>query len=214
MFDLTPEWQVILEVVGWLGAGVVVWSMMQQRILRLRVYNLIGCLIQVLYNGVLGVWPVMALNIVLAVVQVYNLTRLLRTRHDSATYAVARVEPRGELLSHLIELHRADLRTFQPSFQEVPEDADAFVVLSGDQAVGYVVLRADADGVAQIELDYVTEKYRDLTPGEFVFRSSGALVERGYRQVVSPPDVVDPYYPRIGFEKRGDRYVLDLQPAG
>src|SRR5690625_3086809 len=95
MFDLTPEWQVILEVVGWLGAGVVVWSMMQQRILRLRVYNLIGCLIQVLYNGVLGVWPVMALNVVLAVVQVLNLARLLRTRHDSATYAVARVEPRS-----------------------------------------------------------------------------------------------------------------------
>lgn len=214
MLDLTPGWQIALEVVGWVGAGVVVWSMMQQQILRLRVYNLIGCLIQVLYNGILGVWPVMALNIVLAVVQVINLTRLLRTRHDAESYAVARVEARGELLSHLIDLHRADIRTFQPGFQEVPTDADAFVVLSGDETVGYVVLRADADGVAQIELDYVTEKYRNLTPGEFVFRSGGVLAERGYRQVVSPPDTVDPYYPRIGFEKRGDRYVLDLQLVG
>ncbi len=213
VLDLTPGWQVALEAVGWFGSAVVVWSMMQQRILRLRVYNLIGCLIQVLYNGVLGVWPVVALNVVLAVVQVVNLTRLLRTRHDPETYAVARVDARGELLGHLVDRHRADIRTFQPDFQEVPADADAFVVLNGDEAVGYVALRADAEGVAQIELDYVTEKYRDLTPAEFVFRAGGPLAERGYRRVVSPPDVVDPYYPRIGFEKRGDRYVLDLEPA-
>ncbi len=209
MFDLSPGWQVALEVVGWVGSGIVVWSMMQQRILRLRVYNLIGCLVQVLYNGVLGVWPVVALNVVLAVVQVINLTRLVRDRDDPEAYSVAEVPARGPLLAQLVDRHRADVARFHPGFTEPSQGADAFVVMSGDEVVGWVVVHDD-DGVAQIELDYVTERFRDLTPGRFVFRRSGVLAERGYRAVASAPDTVEPYYEQVGFERRGDRFVLDL----
>src|SRR5690606_21633365 len=66
---------------------------------------------------------------------------------------------------------------------------------------------------AQIELVYVTEKYRDFTPGQFVLHRSGVLAARGYRAVASAPDTVDPYYGQIGFERRGDRYVLELGTA-
>ena len=213
MLDLTPAWQITLEVVGWVGAGIVVWSMMQQRLLRLRVYNLIGCLVQVLYNGALGVWPVMALNIVLSVVQVINLAKMRRERHDPTAYAVAEVPARGPFLTHLLDRHRSDIERFHPGFVQPSAGARAYAVLSEDETVGYVVLHDAGDGVAQIELDYVTEKYRNLTPGEFVFRESGVLVDDGFRQVVSAPDSIDPYYERIGFQQRGDRYVLDLEPS-
>lgn len=213
MFDLSPGWQVALEAVGWIGSGIVVWSMMQQRILRLRLYNLVGCLIQVLYNGALGVWPVVALNVVLAVVQVINLTRLLRGRDDPATYAVAEVPADGPLLEQVLDRHRADVARFQPAFTAPSPDAEAYLVMSGDEVVGCVVVHDEGDGVAQIELDYVTARYRDFTPGQFVFQRSGVLAEHGYRTVAAPPDTVDPYYGQIGFERRGDRYVLDLEPA-
>jgi len=213
MFDLQPEWQIALEAIGWIGSAIVVWSMMQQRILRLRLYNLIGCLIQVLYNGVLGVWPVVALNVVLALVQVVNLTRLLRGRDDPASYAVAAVQAQGPLLGQLLERHREDIARFQPGFTGPSQDADAYVVLSGDELVGAVVVHDAGEGLAQIELDYVTKKYRDLSPGRFVFRRSGVLAERGYRAVASAPDVVEPYYEQVGFRREGDRYVLDLVTA-
>jgi hypothetical protein len=67
--------------------------------------------------------------------------------------------------------------------------------------------------VAQIELDYVTQRFRDFTPGEFVFRRSRLFTERGFRRVVTPPGMVAPYYARLGFRPQGDSYVLDLQPA-
>ena len=37
--------------------------------------------------------------------------------------------------------------------------------------------------IARIRLDYVTPKYRDFTPGEFVWRRSGLLNGLGFRQV-------------------------------
>ena len=66
--------------------------------------------------------------------------------------------------------------------------------------------------VAQVELDYVTPRYRDFSPGEFVWRRAPRLKERGFRRVLTPPDMVAPYYERldVGFRREGSAYVLDL----
>ncbi|MFD1507749.1 YgjV family protein [Georgenia yuyongxinii] len=200
----------VLEIIGWVGSAVVVWSMMQQRILRLRVINLVGCLIQVVYNGVLEVWPVVALNVVLAGVQIFNLYRLLRTRHSPAEYGVLRVDPAGEYLHHLLALHRADIQRFTPSYREASPQQEAYLIVRGEETVGYVLLHDAGDGVAQVDLDYVIEKYRNFTPGEFVFHSSDVLREAGYRKVVTAPRMRKPYYAKIGFTQAGDRYELAL----
>ena len=84
------------------------------------------------------------------------------------------------------------------------------MVVKGDETVGVVLLRAEGD-VAHVQLDYVTPRYRDFSPGEFVWRRSGVLRERGFRRVVTPPDMVDPYYDRgSGSPRSGDHYVLEL----
>jgi hypothetical protein len=76
--------------------------------------------------------------------------------------------------------------------------------------VGVVVVRDAGDGVAQVELDYVTPRFRDFTPGEFVYRRSGLFSERGFTRVVAPDRMVSPYYDSVGFRRDGDRQVLDL----
>ncbi len=48
-------------------------------------------------------------------------------------------------------------------------------MIKGDETVGVVVLVREDGDTARILLDYVTPKYRDLTPGEFVWRRSGLL---------------------------------------
>ena len=60
-----------------------------------------------------------------------------------------------------------------------------------------VVVRDAGDGVAQVELDYVTPRFRDFSPGEFVYRSSGLFRGKGIRQIVTPPGMVNPYYARL-----------------
>ena len=86
----------------------------------------------------------------------------------------------------------------------------AFLVQHADETVGVVLVRDAGDGVAQVELDYVTPRFRDFSPGEFVYRRSGLFLDRGFRRVLTPPGMVAPYYERLGFRRDGDAYVLDL----
>ena len=49
-----------------------------------------------------------------------------------------------------------------------------------------VLIRREGD-VARVQLDYVTPRFRDFSPGEFVWRRAPRLRERGFRRVVTPP---------------------------
>lgn len=203
-----------IEVVGWTGSAVLVVSLLQTRVLRLRLINLVGCLVLIGYNAVVGVWPMVGLNVVLAVINVVYLWRMLRTRHDERSYTVVEVRADDAYLAHVLDRHGDDIARTNPGFTFAPAEVDAaYLVLHGDATVGVVLVRDAEGGTAQVLLDWVTPAYRDFSPGEFVFRDSGLFRRRGVRRVLSPAGMQNPYYGSIGFRPEGDRWVLDVEPA-
>ena len=202
-----------LEIFGWLGSLILVVSMMQQRIMRLRVINLVGCIIHIIYNAIVGVWPMVGLNVVLAAIQIINLWRLLHTRHDDASYQVVDLAPDNPYLQVLLREHARDIAKFNPGCDPgtLPQRSDhAFLIMRGSETVGYVFAHDAGEHTAQIDLDYVTEKYRDFTPGEFVFADSAWFTTHGFQRVRTRPDGPD-YYGKIGFRRDGEAYVKALE---
>ncbi|MFF5056945.1 hypothetical protein ACFY1S_27540 [Micromonospora sp. NPDC000663] len=201
-----------LDLVGWAGSAVLVWSLLQSRVLRLRALNLVGCVVLIGYNAAIGVWPMVGLNVVLSVINIWYLRAMLTTRHDEKTYQVVEVGVGDQFLAHTLRVHGADIARFNPDFHWEPDapGRSAFLVVTADEVVGVVLSHAEARGIAQIDLDYVTPKFRDFTPGEFVYRRSRLFTERGFHRVVSPPGMLAPYYHRLGFRPEGGSYVLDL----
>jgi hypothetical protein len=204
-----------LEIVGWAGSALLVWSLLQTRVLRLRALNLIGCLVLIGYNGAIRVWPMVGLNAVLLLINLYHLRQLLTTRHDDQAYQVVEVDPDDAFLAHTLRVHTTDIARFNPGFRPPPREPgrSAFLVVRRDEVVGVVLAHDAGDGVARVDLDYVTPRFRDFTPGEFVFRRSRLFLERGYRRVVTRPGMVAPYYDRLGFRREGDSYVLQVSDA-
>ncbi|MDP3891616.1 DUF4962 domain-containing protein, partial [Nocardioides sp.] len=202
-----------LDALGWGGSALLVYSLLQARVLRFRVLNLAACAVLVLFNGLLTIWPMVAMNLVLCAINVWFIVKLVRERHDVDVFEVLRVGPDDDYLRHMLRMHRADIERFQPGFVWEPsEDKLAYIVQRGDETVGVVLLRADGPD-ARVELDYVTPPYRDFTPGEFVWRRSGLLTDAGFRKVITPPDMVNAYYDRLGFRREGTSFVLDLPGA-
>jgi hypothetical protein len=200
-----------LDILGWGGSALLVFSLLQASVLRLRTLNLVACVILLVFNAMIGVWPMVGMNAVLAAINVWFIVKLLRERHDDAAFTVVEVGPADEYLRHVLRVHGADILRFQPDLVWDPssERGHAFVVLKDDETVGVVLVEADGT-VARVQLDYVTPRYRDFSPGEFVWRRSGLLREHGFARVVTPPGMVAPYYDRLGFHGEGRSYVLDL----
>ncbi|TCO46223.1 hypothetical protein EV646_107247 [Kribbella antiqua] len=201
----------VLSIVGWGGSALVVLSLLQTRILRLRVLNLVGCVILIGFNAAIAVWPMVGMNAVLAVINLIHLWRLLGHRHDEAEYTVLQVNGTDAYLGHVLTSHQKDISRFNPSFA-ADNSPYAFLVQHGDRTVGVVLAHDAGDGRAQIDLDYVLPKYRDFTPGEFVYRRSDVFTDHGFHQVLAPPRMRDskPYLNKLGFHPEGNHLVLDL----
>ena len=200
-----------LDVVGWGGSALLVYSLLQTSVLRLRVLNLVACLILVAFNALIGVWPMAAMNAALAVINLWFIIPMVRQRHDQSAFEVLEVGPADVYLRYVLRVHGADILRFNPDFVHDPGDPDqaSFLVQKGDETVGVVLLRREKD-VAHVLLDYVTPRFRDFSPGEFVWRRSGLLTGHGVRRVVTRPGMVNPYYDRVGFRRSGGTWVLDL----
>lgn len=201
-----------LDAVGWLGSALLIYSVMQARVLRFRVLNLGACVVLTGYNAALEIWPMVAMNIGLLLINLWHIRVLLATRHDDTSYVVLEVGNDDAYLRHVLDVHAADIATFQPdlSFDATDPANHAFVLQRGDETVGVVLIRLTGD-TAVVLLDYVTPRYRDFSPGAFVWRQSGLLSDRGVTTVVTSPTMVGAYYERVGFSPRPDgSFELDL----
>ena len=105
-----------LDVLGWAGSALLIYSLMQARVLRFRLLNLVACVILVIFNAVLGIWPMVAMNIVLSGINLWFIRRLTSERHSEVAFTVLEVGPLDEYLRHTLRVHAADIERFQPGF--------------------------------------------------------------------------------------------------
>lgn len=204
---LADHW---LNLFGWAGSALLILSLLQARVLRFRLLNLLAGLMLVVFNALVGVWPMVAMNLATSAINVWFIRRLLLDRHDGSAFRVLAVKSDDAYLAYVLQVHQADVLRYQPDFgwDGVPrDDRHPFLILKGDETVGVVIIRVERD-VAHVELDYVTKRFRDFSPGEFVWQESGMLRGLGISTVVTSPHTVDPYYARVGFRRDGASYVL------
>ena len=74
-----------------------------------------------------------------------------------------------------------------------------------------MVLVSDlGDGVGHVDLDWVTPRFRDFTPGEFVYRKSGVFAARGFHRLVAAGDDQSDYLTRVGFQRTDEGWVREV----
>ncbi|HPF81154.1 hypothetical protein [Nostocoides australiense] len=202
-----------LDILGWAGSALLVVSVMQTRILRLRLLNLAATIALLVFNWGLGIWSMVAMNGVLAALNVYYIAKLQRENTSASTaYEVIPVDHDEASLTHFLARNGRDIARFNPGFAG-PQSGAAYLIQKGDTTCGVVLVRDIGDGVAQVDLDYVTAPYRDFSPGKFVFRDSGLFQRKGFRRVLTRPGMVAPHYGKLGFVPDGDRWALELDTS-
>lgn len=204
-----------MDVLGWVGSAVLVVSLTQTRVLRFRALNLLAAFLLVIFNAAIGVWPMAALNVVVAAINIWVLVRLTRRRHDDRAYQVVPIGTREAYLDALLTRHAPDIARFNPSLSGQPQAGSdfAFLTLSEGETIGVVLARrTERPGEARVLLDYVLPRFRDFTPGEFVFRPGGPFATLGISRVLAPTDMRESsaYLRAVGFRPGPEGLALDL----
>lgn len=67
---------VFLEIFGYIGTALVLVSMMMTSVKWLRIFNLAGAAVSMIYGALMQTWPVAVLNFGIIVIHIVKLCRL------------------------------------------------------------------------------------------------------------------------------------------
>ena len=78
-----------IEVFGWVGSGLLIVSLLQGRMLRLRVINSVASAMLVLYNVLVETWPMVAMNAAVILINAWHIRKILLERRAERDAAAA-----------------------------------------------------------------------------------------------------------------------------
>jgi hypothetical protein len=203
----------MVEVLGYVASAVIVLSLTMTSILRLRLIGLFGAALFAVYGYLVDAFPVVLTNLVILGLHVFFLWRAWM---DEEFFTLLEVRPESHYLEQFLEFHGEDIRRFQPAFVHDPAAASfALFILRDMVPAGVLRGRPQPGGVLDVELDYVTPRYRDMKAARFLFDyNRGAFFSRGITALsaVAETDAHRRYLERIGFHGTGaaDRFELRL----
>ncbi len=67
---------IFLEVFGYIGTALILLSMMMTSVVKLRIVNMTGSLISIIYAALNNTWPVVILNTGLIIINAFQLIRM------------------------------------------------------------------------------------------------------------------------------------------
>jgi len=169
------ETNVALEVVGYCASALIVISITQKSILRLRLIGLAGSLTFLVYAIAISAYPIAVVNVIAAGIHSWYLRKLIK--HKDEVFRVLHVLPESKYLLDFLEFYRQDIEGFQPEFVYEPsgEQVSAFILRDMVPA-GLLIGRALDDDTFEVQLDFVIPQYRDFKIGSFVFSSDSDLL--------------------------------------
>lgn len=187
---------------GYFASTVIAVSMTMSSIVKFRWVNLIGAMTFAIYGLLIGAFPVLFLNGIIVLVDIYYLYRIYNKKSlfDS-------IEVRGDskYLIKFLDYHKEDIQKFFPKFDYKPEmNTVSFFVLRNTTVAGLFLAHRTDNDVLKVGLDYVIPEYRDYKNGKYIYHTlSDAFKKEGFKKVVaeSNSNKHTKYLEKLGFKE-------------
>lgn len=206
-----------LEWVGYVSSVLVAVSLTMSSIKKLRWYNLVGAAIFSFYGFAIQAYPVGVLNLFIVLANVYYLRGMYSA---SESFKVLKVEANDPYLEYFVDFHKAQIQNFFPRFdksllQQNEGEQKAFTLfLLRNAVVAGVFFGIKNNHILYLHLDFVSVPYRDLKPGDFIYKQNAQLFkEAGIRQIICNTENEEhrKYLLKMGFvEKAGGNNVFEM----
>jgi len=192
---------IIYEIIGYAASVIVAVSLMMNKIVKLRIVNLIGAAIFSLYGILIGSIPVAAMNGFIVLINIYYLSKIYR---DVEYFKLLKVSANSDYLEAFLNFYSVQIKKFQPDFFNEARNSDLNLFVLRDMVpAGLLMGKIEHNGKLAVQLDFVVPKYRDFKIGTFLFEDNGTYFrEKGIREVISKPgsEKHNKYLREMGFK--------------
>lgn len=206
-----------LEWIGYLSSVLVAVSLTMSSIKKLRWFNMTGAAIFSFYGFAIGSLPVGLLNLFIVMANIYYLRGMYSARES---FKALKVEASDPYLDYFVSFYKDQISTFFPKFEKdlLLQGAEnqknfALLLLRNALPVG-VFFGIKNNHILYLHLDFVTPPYRDLKPGDFIYKQNIALFkEEGISQIICNTENSEhwKYLLNMGFqEKTGGKNAFEL----
>ncbi len=197
--------QTIFEIIGYVGSALVLTSFLMSSVVKLRIINSLGCFVSVIYGLMIHAYPTLVMNGALLVINLYFLWKMSKSK--TAEYHVTKANAEDGFIEYFLNTYKEDIHKYFPAFTSAAGDNYIRVSMCGDKVAGILIGDRSEEGVLNVDLDYTTPEFRDLSVGKWFY----AHIDK---QEISAVEVAVPtcnhekYMEKMGFVKTGDKYLM------
>ena len=161
---MSPE--TYLEIFGYIGTALVITSMMMTSLVKLRVLNICGSVISMIYSFIGGAWPIVVMNLALIII---NVVQLIKARFNKDEFTCIKTTLSDSSANHFVSLFNDDIIKFFPSFsKDALLDRECFIIFSHSEIAGILIGKREGQ-LIKVDIDYTSPKYRNLSVGTFLY---------------------------------------------
>ena len=165
----------LTDAVGYLASALIILSITQTSILRLRLIGLAGSLAFLVYSLAIEAYPIAVVNVAAAAIHLWNLRRLISRKAE--VFRLLHVRPESRYLLDFLDFYNGDIQGhYQPDFVYRPTDRQVAAFILRDMVpAGLLIGEPCDDGTFEVSLDFVIPQYRDFKIGSYVYSSDSNL---------------------------------------
>ena len=109
----------IVELVGYAASALIIISITQRSILRLRLIGLAGGLTFLVYALIIGAYPIAAVNLAASAIHIWYLRKLISRKEE--VFRILHVRPDSLYLAEFLSFYRNEIQgRYQPEFTYEP----------------------------------------------------------------------------------------------
>ena len=195
-----------VSIVGYSATVFLGIAFALKSVLRSRIFSAAGCFCFSMYgvlNGML--WPVIIPNALLVLINIGFIAKMFMSQKHA--FEMLRCSKNDLLIGKFVSFHENDIKKFMPKFdwKKIPDDAICFYLMRNMELVGVWIASIRDSYTYDVNIDYVTDKYRDLKSGKFIYADNKELLlNLGIRFLTSDrhSDSHCKYLEKLGFEYR------------
>lgn len=156
-----------VEWYGYLASLIVLTSLTMNSLIKLRIFSFFGSVTFAHYGYLNGILPVMITNVSIAIINVYYLYQIFRTKER---FKLINAGVGSDFYQHFIGNNQTEINK-QVSMQKLQQANNSFYMLRDDNIAGILAGIKESNGTFTILLDYVSPQYRDFKLGAYYYKN-------------------------------------------